>query len=103
MFIVIKADIDGNYMRLCCDDRWRHFAHIGNTSECVKFYRHYGHAKRRCRFNGGEVVRIPNGFSLNLSGDLYDENDVLIATSNRHRYTVPTIKDYLEKKNVATT
>ena len=71
MFVVVHKD-NG---RLCKDGLFRSFAHFGTFPECVRTYRHRGHAERRQRLLElrGEkgtlsVVEIPTGQAMDACG-----------------------------------
>jgi hypothetical protein len=66
--------INKENMRLCYDNIWRAFANFGSLSSCVKIYKSLGHAKRRAKRNGGSVVEIPDGLTIDASGDVMDGN-----------------------------
>ena len=82
MFIVICGD-----SRLCQDDRWSIFAMFGTTQGCVKVYKTEAGAKRKARFlrqhpyvphntgNKPSVVAIPNGYSMDAAGNVFDQHD----------------------------
>lgn len=76
-FIVIRQGQHGNE-RLCNDGLYRHFAHLGTTPECVKFYRQKARAIRQARRNRqleGRVVCFPADYQMNAVGDVFNELD----------------------------
>ena len=67
--IYVIADAGGyQNCRLCKDGKLRWTALFGSYPSCVKQYRSLGHAKRRAKQIGGEVVQIPKGFEMDCSG-----------------------------------
>jgi hypothetical protein len=72
VFLIIRED---NNYRLCQDNRWRGFAMFGTTPGCVKEYKSKGHAERKANRVKGTVVAIPNGYSVDAGGNVFDEND----------------------------
>jgi len=61
-----------NSGRLCNDQRWRQNADFGTYSECVKEYKVLGMARRRARKNGGLIVKIPEGYTIDRTGEVRD-------------------------------
>lgn len=55
-------------MRLCMDNKWRHFAPFGTCNFCVKIYRNHGAAGNKARRIGGEVFELKAGYSMDASG-----------------------------------
>ena len=74
MFIITK-DLShkphaSKNMRLCNDDWWRDWCHIGSTGDCIKFYHKKGWADKKAQSIGGTVVEIPKGYSINVAGQI---------------------------------
>lgn len=71
MYFIVK-----NQFRLCNDDRWREWAHLGSMSDCVRQFRRLWAARRKASRIGGLVVELPVGWSLDASGRVYDAEGV---------------------------
>lgn len=68
MYLIINAE----NQRLCQDNRWRGFANFGTTPGCVKEYKSKGHAERKAKRIKGSVVSIPNGYTVDAGGTVFD-------------------------------
>src|SRR4051812_20452700 len=68
MILVIKGDY-----RLCQDNNWRSFANFGTYPECVKVYKSIYAARKKAKKLKGLVVKIPDGMSVDASGDVQEE------------------------------
>ena len=70
--------IDNRGRRLCQDGSFRCFANFGSFKECVKVYRHYGHAFNRARVFGHlEVISLSEGESMNAGGMVFNADETI--------------------------
>jgi len=90
MIIVINEN-----KRLCQDKMWREFAPFGNTKSCVKVYKRLSKAYNVANSQNAwqmylgmtervKVAEVPDGYLVNASGDVFDQNDVLTGTLEDH-------------------
>lgn len=59
--------------RLCKDGYWRDFANFGDYPDCVKVYRNKPRARRRALDRKARLADIPDGFSVDACGRVYNE------------------------------
>lgn len=83
IFIISKTNA-----RLCQDGLWRSHANLGDMSSCVQEYRYIANAHKRARRVKGRVVHIPNGHSIDSSGEI--RNIITDKVHTFEEFIVPT-------------
>ena len=64
--------VNENGLRYCKDNFYRGFACFGSYGCCVKFYSAPRYAKATAKRIGGRVAEIPDHFTMDASGKIYE-------------------------------
>lgn len=67
MYLIVNRD----GQRLCQDKCWRGHANFGTYLECVREYKSLAAARQRAKKVGGQLLRVPDGYSVNAAGAVF--------------------------------